>query len=98
MYSFKVPFRASIITKLPWARLGVDLFMFHRLPQVLILLLFYSEYLSLLIGQSTFTSVTWCRLVEGSFNLLCAMRVSMYTWGLESFKESVALGPRHATH
>eukprot|EP00090_Calanus_glacialis_P043574 TRINITY_DN7717_c0_g1_i3.p1 TRINITY_DN7717_c0_g1~~TRINITY_DN7717_c0_g1_i3.p1 ORF type:complete len:421 (-),score=144.99 TRINITY_DN7717_c0_g1_i3:79-1341(-) len=29
MYSFKEPFNASMITSLPWAKLGFDLFIFH---------------------------------------------------------------------
>jgi len=31
MYSFKEPFNASVITDLPWAKLGFDLFIFHSI-------------------------------------------------------------------
>ena len=31
MFPYKESFNASMVTKLPWARLGYDMFIFHRL-------------------------------------------------------------------
>ena len=30
MFSYKQPFNASMVNRLPWARLGFDMFIFHR--------------------------------------------------------------------
>ena len=30
MFPYKETFNASMVTKLPWARLGYDMFIFHR--------------------------------------------------------------------
>lgn len=30
MFPYKESFNASMVTKLPWARLGYDMFIFHR--------------------------------------------------------------------
>ena len=35
MFPYKESFNASMVTKLPWARLGYDMFIFHRLQILL---------------------------------------------------------------
>lgn len=35
MFPYKESFNASMVTKLPWARLGYDMFIFHRLKLIL---------------------------------------------------------------
>ena len=35
MFPYKESFNASMVTKLPWARLGYDMFIFHRLQSTL---------------------------------------------------------------
>lgn len=35
MFPYKESFNASMVTKLPWARLGYDMFIFHRLQLIL---------------------------------------------------------------
>ena len=34
MFPYKESFNASMVTKLPWARLGYDMFIFHRLQLI----------------------------------------------------------------
>ena len=55
MFPFKEPFNHTMVTKLPWARLGFDIFTFHRLVEAALLTLLHLPLLEAVL--LTFLSV-----------------------------------------